>query len=180
MALEEMEPGALAVPVEEMKACLRIGTATDDAMLAGLIRAASGLCEQFLGQWLVIREARETLPPAAEWRMLTARPARAILSVVGLDAAGGEVALPVASHAVDIDASGDGWVRVAGAAGVSRIAVRYLAGIGAAGADLPEAIRQGIIRMAADQYLRRGTEEGSHPPAAVTALWRPWRRMRLS
>lgn len=184
MAVEEQEPGGEAVPLDAVKAYLRIETTGEDVLLTGLVRGAAALCEQFLGQWLIIREARETVAVSGavsgEWRRLEARPVRAILSVVGLDAAGAEVALPVESHAVDIDASGDGWVRVGGVPGVTRVAVRYLAGIGETGEALPEALRQGVIRLAGDQYLRRGNAEGDQPPAAVTALWRPWRRMRLA
>jgi uncharacterized phiE125 gp8 family phage protein len=181
MVVGEQEPGAQAVPLAAVKAYLRIGTCDDDALLDGLIRGAAALCEQFLGQWLIIREARETVASGGEWRRLEARPVRAILSVVGVDAAGAEVALPVESHAVDIDASGDGWVRVSAVpSGVTRVVVRYLAGIGETGADLPEALRQGVIRLAAEQYLRRGDGAVEQPPAVVTALWRPWRRMRLA
>ncbi len=180
MAVEEQEPEGEAVPLDAVKAYLRIETAGDDALLVGLVRGAVALCEQFLGQWLMIREARETVAVSGEWRRLEARPVRAILSVMGIDAAGAEMALPVESHAVDIDASGDGWVRVRGVPGIGRVAVRYLAGIGETGEALPEALRQGVIRLAGDQYLRRGGAEGDQPPAAVTALWRPWRRMRLA
>jgi len=181
MAVEEQEPGGEAVPLDAVKAYLRIETGQDDALLAGLVRGAVALCEQFLGQWLMIREARETVAVSGGWRRLEARPVRAILSVVGIDAAGAEVALPVESHAVDIDASGDGWVRVSGVPGIARVAVRYLAGIGETSEALPEAVRQGVIRLAGDQYLRRGGGgEGDQPPAVVTALWRPWRRMRLA
>jgi uncharacterized phiE125 gp8 family phage protein len=45
---------------------------------------------------------------------------------------------------------------------------------------LPEALRQGVVRLAAHFYTHRTAAEDEGPPAAVTALWRPWRRMRLS
>ena len=44
--------------------------------------------------------------------------------------------------------------------------------------DIPEAIRQGIVRMT--QHLhdaRDGADEA--PPAAIAALWQPWRRLTL-
>jgi hypothetical protein len=38
-----------------------------------------------------------------------------------------------------------------------------------------------VVRLAADAYRRRdGDGAGSQPPTAVAALWRPWRRMRLT
>jgi uncharacterized phiE125 gp8 family phage protein len=44
---------------------------------------------------------------------------------------------------------------------------------------LPEALRHGIVRLAAHLYSHRDEAEQAGPPAAVTALWRPWRRLRL-
>jgi hypothetical protein len=57
--------------------------------------------------------------------------------------------------------------------------VRYRAGLADAVDGLPEPLRQGIVRLAADHFLARGTESAA-PPAVVSALWRPFRRMRLS
>jgi uncharacterized phiE125 gp8 family phage protein len=76
---------------------------------------------------------------------------------------------------VDIDASGDGWVR--SAAGVQRLAVSLSAGLAADWGSLPAAIRQGVTMLAAHLYDHR--DGAGTPPAAVTALWRPYRRMRL-
>lgn len=43
-------------------------------------------------------------------------------------------------------------------------------------ADLPGPVAQGIVLLVAQLVERRG---GDVPPAAVTALWRPYRAMRL-
>lgn len=45
--------------------------------------------------------------------------------------------------------------------------------------DLDDALRHGIIRFAAYQYRERDEGAGEQLPAAITALWRPWRRVRL-
>ena len=48
------------------------------------------------------------------------------------------------------------------------------------GTALPEGLRQGVIRLAAHHYRERDMRRAhAVPPAAVAALWRPWRRMRL-
>ena len=44
--------------------------------------------------------------------------------------------------------------------------------------DLPEPVRHGLMRLAAHMYASRDSAL-SEPPAAVTALWRPYRRVRL-
>lgn len=45
--------------------------------------------------------------------------------------------------------------------------------------DLPQPLRHGIIRHAAHQYRERDAGPAETPPAAVAALWRPYRRIRL-
>jgi uncharacterized phiE125 gp8 family phage protein len=94
-----------------------------------------------------------------------------------VDAAGAETPLPAGAYAVDIDAAGDGWVRVTGPGGAKRVRVAYRAGLAAEENGVPEPLRQGIVRLAAHLYGAR--DQAAAPPAAVTALWRPWRRMRL-
>ena len=45
--------------------------------------------------------------------------------------------------------------------------------------ELDEGLRHGLIRFAAHQYRARDGAEASALPAAVAALWRPWREVRL-
>ncbi|HUD93426.1 head-tail connector protein [Sphingobium sp.] len=175
----EPESGGLAASLAELKAYLRIETGGEDAVLAGLLRSAATLCEQFVGQWLVAREARETVAGTGGWQRLSARPVLAIESVAAVDADGESEALPVDAYAIDIDAAGDGWVRSTRAGDRRVLAVSYRAGMAGELNGLPEALRQGIVRLAADHYLARGAESAA-PPAVVSALWRPFRRMRLT
>ena len=63
-----------------------------------------------------------------------------------------------------------------GAAG--RVRVHYSAGLAAHWDGVPEALRQGIVRLAAFGYSERSAQAAV--PAAVTALWRPWRRMVIA
>jgi uncharacterized phiE125 gp8 family phage protein len=177
--LTDGESGAAAASLAELKAYLRIGGAEEDGVLEGLLRGAGALCERFVGQWLIAREARETVAASASWQRLTARPVLAVTQVAAIDADGVAQPLPVDGYAVDIDAQGDGWVRATRASEARLLSVTYQAGMAQALDGVPEPLRQGIVRLAADHYLARGSESAT-PPAVVSALWRPWRRMRLS
>ena len=106
-------------------------------------------------------------------------PVRAIAGVSALAADGTATALPVGDYALDIDAAGEGWVRLLRTITQKRIRVAYSAGMAADPNGLPEALRHGIVRLAAHFYMNRDAAGEVAPPAAVTALWRPWRRMRL-
>ena len=164
--------------VSEAKAFLRIEHGADDAEIAGLVRSATALCEAFIGQLLIAREVSEVVPRAAGWRRLAGTPVRAILDVGAVLADGSSVALQPGAYAVDIDADGDGWVRAVGLlASGSRLRATYRAGLAEDWNGVPEPLRHGVLRLAG--HLHRHRDDNTGPPAAVTALWRPWRRMRL-
>ena len=173
--------GAASAPlasVAEAKAFLRIEHGAEDAEIAAFVESASALCEAFTGQLLIAREVSEVVPVAPGWRRLAGTPVRAILEVGAVLADGSGIALPAGAYAIDIDGNGDGWVRSVGAlGGGSRLRVRYRAGLAENWDGVPEPLRHGVLRPAAHLHGHRDDEAG--PPAAVTALWRPWRRMRL-
>ncbi|HEY0625472.1 MAG TPA: hypothetical protein VGD10_01940 [Allosphingosinicella sp.] len=166
-----------AVAAEELKAYLRIVGADEDALAARLMRSAAELCERFTGQALVARSFVETVQASSAWTRLAGTPLRAITAVEALGAEA--TVLPSAAYAVDIDANGDGWVRLTAPVDAPRLRVTFEAGMGAEWNALPEPLRQGAVRLAAHFYAERDEAEGAGPPAAVTALWRPYRRMRL-
>ena len=67
-------------------------------------------------------------------------------------------------------------VRLTGAAG-GRMLVAYEAGLAANWEGLPLPLRSGVLRLAA--HLHAGRNGSDPPPAAVSALWRPFRRMAI-
>jgi uncharacterized phiE125 gp8 family phage protein len=164
--------------VAAAKAYLRIDGEAEDAMLATLVSAAIGHGEAFTGQMLIARGVAEMLPASPAWRRLARTPVRAI---TGIEMPEPDAEpLPVDSHAFDIDAGGDGWVRLTAPIAGERAQLRYVAGLAETWETLPEPIRQGVIRLASHLYAHRDAAEEGAPPAAVAALWRPWRRMRLA
>ncbi|MCA1198722.1 hypothetical protein K9B35_12150 [Sphingomonas sp. R647] len=165
-------PEAAPVALAELRAFLRIEGADGDAELAAQLRVATELCEGFIGAPLLERTLRETLVARGEWQALSVSPIRAVTAVHALSGDGSAVALTPEVYGIDIDAAGRGWVRCAA---VGRIAVTYVAGSAADWNAVPEPVRHGILRLAA--HLRMDGD--GVPPAAVTALWRPWRVMRL-
>lgn len=169
----------MVTTLDGAKAYLRIEGTDEDALIGGLIATATSYCEQFTGQVLVARTVTETIAASGMWCRLRATPVRAITAVQGLPLAGMPFALPVDAYAVDIDAAGDGWVRVARSAGASRSIVTLTAGMAADAGTLPEPLGQGILRLVAHLHAHRDARDDEGPPAAVAALWRPWRRMRL-
>lgn len=169
---------ALTVSLAELKADARIATSEEDALLAGLARAAAALCERFTGTLLLERAVSETIPAATAWTRLGAAPVRTIVGVAAVGPHGDDLLLSPDSYAVDIDAAGEGWVRLSAARNERVLRVSYVAGLAGDANGIPEPLRLGIARLALHLHARRDMPPEA-PPAAVTALWRPWRRLRL-
>jgi uncharacterized phiE125 gp8 family phage protein len=170
LTVEQAQP---IVTLAEARAFARIETGEEEALLAGLVRSASSLCEAFLGQVVIEREFTETIGSSAEWKRLNLFPVRSISG-----AATGGQQLPGTAFASDIDANGCGWVRIADPSVGGTSDVSGTAGMALGQNGVHEAIRQGVLRLVAHLFTARDGE-GGEIPAAVTALWRPFRRVRL-
>lgn len=173
------EPVPSLVSLNEAQAFLRLDSGDEEALVAGLIRTASTLCEQFAGQALIERDFREVASATGEWQRLRAFPVRSISSVSALDLGATSVTLAPAEYGVDIDAEGRGWVRCRPAPGRMQAEVRGTAGLAKDANGVPEPLRQGVLRLVAHLFANRDGA-GGEPPAAVTALWRPYRRLSLA
>ena len=172
-----LAPAALS----EVKDWLGIATPGDDAGLTALLRAALETCEGFTGALPLQVPCEELFANVSGWQDLASRPVQAITGVQALVVGGARVDLAPTAYALDLTAEGTGRVRViAPPAGTLRLAVRFTAGLAADWASLPDGLRHGLIRLAAHGYRQRDTPDpGPCPPAAVAALWRPWRGVRL-
>lgn len=175
--------GVLAIPpavtLTEAQAYVRVETGEEEAILSGLIRTATSLCESFVGQALIARSFSEDVPASTCWQRLTAGPVQSILGMQAVGGDGTTTDLASSGYAVDIDAGGTGWVRLLQPSEARRVRVSGSAGLADDPNGVPEPIRQGVLRLVAHLFAARDGD-GGEPPAAVTALWRPYRRMRLS
>ena len=174
-----MELAEPIVSMSEAQAYVRIETGEEEALLAGLIRTASALCEAFLNQAVIARPFSLDLPASGNWERVPVTPVRSLDTVEQLGGDGTATPLPNDAYAIDIDSSGDGWVRVHQPVTTGRVRVTGTAGMANDENGVPEPIRQGVLRLVAHLFSARDGA-GGDPPAAVTALWRPYRRMRMA
>ena len=89
------------------------------------------------------------------------------------------VAMAAVVSGLAVSFSGDGWVRVASSLACRRVRASGTAGMAVGENEVPEPIRQGILRLVAYLFSARDGA-GGEPPAAVSALWRPYRRLRIA
>ncbi len=178
LTIDPIVPAADAV--DALKTYLRIEQDDEDAALAALAASAISHSENYLGQVLIERDVVERLPVSDRWQRLGASPVRTIAGVTGSLETGASFTLASDAFAVDIDSNGDGWVRITTPGAAVRTDVAYRAGLRTVWEDLPEALLLGILRLAGHLHANRDRSDDTGPPAAVAALLRPWRRMRLA
>ncbi|MEM1133897.1 MAG: phage head-tail connector protein [Pseudomonadota bacterium] len=169
-----------AAALDELKALLAIENSEDDALLLSHLRSAHALCEAFTGRALLHSRRRYRLALRTGMQRLPDHPVIAIEEIRAINADGTGMALPITAYQMDIDAEGFGSVALMAPLPAQSVEVRYIAGIAAQWEQLPELLRQGIVRLAAHQHLQGAADSEVMPPIAVAALWRPWRRLRLA
>lgn len=173
-------PDLPAELIAEVRDFVRIDHEADNEAIDAFLRSAASLCEDFTGQMLISRAVTDMLPALLAWQKLKRLPVQSITSVELVAADGIASLMTVEDYAIDIDSDGIGWLRLHGVEGGSRIRVTYACGLVAGWDELPTNLRQGIVRMAGYLYANRDGVDAGGPPSAVTALWRPYRRMRMA
>ena len=162
---------------------LAITTPREDALLLRLLAGAHETCERFTGLMPLSCEVEEMLDPAGGWLALATRPVRAVGTVTWLDREGAATLIEAGQWSRAIAADGSGSIRLDDPPDEGRLRVAFTAGIAESWAAIPPALGEGIVRLAAHGYRGRDAAQGSpgasEPPAAVAALWRAWRRLRL-
>ncbi|MEM6475407.1 MAG: hypothetical protein AAF687_04505 [Pseudomonadota bacterium] len=163
----------------DLKNWLGISRSGEDALLVDLLGASLAMCEAFTNQTPLQQIVEEQVPAIAGRYCLTSRPFRSLIQaeLVGPDAM--RTAINQQSFEAGPDLSGTAQVTIKTDLDGQAVAVQAQVGIATDWAALPKALKQGIIRLAAHYYRDRDTENASQPPASVTALWRPWRTLRL-
>lgn len=161
------------VHLSELQAYVRLETGDEEALAAGLLRTSTELCEEFIGSALLTRSFEEELTAGEEPRRISIAPVRSVSSVRVLGEAD---ALSPGDYAISITRDGRANVRCARAG--ATLVVSGTAGMADDSNDVPEPLRQGIIRLAASLFANRDSSVEGLPPI-VTALWRPYKRLAV-
>lgn len=160
-----------------LKEWLAITTGREDALLLRLLASAHETCERFTGLMPLACTVEEVLGPAG-CLSLSTRPVRAVTGVSWLEPEGEAGTLDPAGWSQTIRADGSASIQLDDPPQAGRLVVSFTAGIAASWAAIPPALGDGILRLAAHGYRSRDGVS-AEPPAAVAALWRAWRRLRL-
>ncbi len=173
-------PPVMEGALDELRQWLAVTRDSENPQLENLLRAALEACEAFTGIVPISVEAEAILPVITDWQGVPTQPVQAVLGIEGIPAEGPRFPLASDAWAVELGADGTACIRVIRPGAAGRVAVRFVAGLSPDWASLPDGLRHGILRLAAHYYRARVDDPRPSPPAAVAALWRPWRIMRLT
>lgn len=171
-------PDLSGTPLAELKQWLGITRDEEDALLLTLLRASLDLCEGFTGLLPLEVQVEERLANETGEQKLISQPVRSLIAVEGLNQAGSGSGLGEDDYTFTIAANGSAVLTLTEDSEAEAVVVRVSAGLAEDWSSLPAPLRQGIIRLAAFYYRDRDRSEPT--PPSVTALWQPWRQMRLT
>lgn len=166
--------------LQELKSWLGISRPGEDHALTDLLRASLAMCEAFIGQVPLEQVIEERLPPSAGRHEIRSRPVREVLGAQTIDEADARADLAEDAFEHSIGPDGAASVRLRRSVDAVAIVARVRVGIAPIWSELPPPLRQGVIRLAAYHYRDRDNAANPAPPASVSALWRPWRRLAVA
>lgn len=163
----------------ELKAHLRIEDEREDAIMAGWLRAATELVEQNVGQLLVERQVVEELTSDPRGGRLSVVPVKRIENVAQMDSEGSWQEIEAGSYGVELLADASARFIVSAGVDSGNIRVRYRAGIAEHPNELPELLRQAVIRIAAHWHAHRDSATVKLLPDSVREMLAAMRMPRF-
>lgn len=167
-------PTTLPVSLQEVKDYLKIDHTEEDALLKGLIEAASGLVEQETGRSLLTRTWQlhslgVDLPDGSLRLSLPFPPLQSVITVRSVDPSAR--VLPKEAYTVE-------WDRPLPSLRLRSLGktfeVVYKAGYGEQETDIPPPLRQAILLLVAEMYEQRTATSTLKEQSLVHVLLRPY------
>lgn len=170
-------PGEAALA--ELKHWLGISRPNEDDTLRQLLGTSLTICEAFTGKAPLRQTVEEIVPLVGGWQELVSRPVQTLAAAALVADSGARTPVAVLTDALEWRIGASACIRLLRPFEGQGLALQLVVGIAADWTALPAPLRHGIIRLAAHHFRDREGKAGTVPPASVTALWRPWREVRL-
>jgi len=168
------EPGAEPVTLAELKQYLRLGHASEDELLSGLIRAAREDLERATGLALIEQDWRLVLDrlPSNGIVLLPRHPVREVTAITYYDADGAPHVVSSGDYQVDTISRPARVVitnRLDGMRTINGLEIDFTCGFGEAGPDVPDILRRAVVQLAAHWYEFRTSYGPSDQPVSYPA-----------
>jgi uncharacterized phiE125 gp8 family phage protein len=167
-----VEPAAEPVTLADVKAQLRVGHDSEDALLSGLIRAARDEVEAQAGVALIDQAWRLAFDRWPHDKLVKLRryPVKEILSVTVYGAEGEAALVNAASYEADLK-SRPARLHFVGPPPpeqrLNGIEIDFVAGFGEAGTDVPDLLKRAILVLVAHWYEFRAVYRAEDQPVSV-------------
>ena len=177
-------PASYPVTLDEAKAQCRVDSADEDALLNGLIAAATDYVENYTGRAIVSQTWELVLDDFSDAMMITKGPVISVTSVKYFDTNEVEQTIAGTNYALDavsnpawlVKASDYTWPDVAD--GVNNVIIRFVAGYAA----VPASIKQAILLLIGQWFDQRADVSDKamiSVPNAFLALCHPYRNQLI-
>jgi len=168
------EPGAEPVTLAELKQYLRLGHASEDELLSGLIRSAREDLERATGLALIEQGWRLVLDrlPRDGIILLPRHPVREVTSVTFYDANGEPTVVSPDAYQSDLLSRPARMFLTQAPVNLramNGVEVDFVCGFGEAGPDVPDLLRRAIMLLAAHWYEFRTSYGPSDQPVSYPA-----------
>lgn len=173
-------PVAGAPALAELKHWLGINRDNEDEALMSMLDTSLTICEAFTGKAPLRQTVEEIIPLSCSWRELASRPVIDIAGASQIAVDGTRQAITPLAEVIEWRIAGSACVRLRQPLEGRGLALQLVVGIAGEWDSVPPPLRHGIIRLAAHHFRDREGKSAAVPPASVTALWRPWREVRLA
>lgn len=169
-----VDPLVEPVTLAEAKAHLRVGHASEDALIEGLIRAARAEVEKATGEALIDQSWRLTLDnwPQGAIVFLNRTPVRQVFSVTVFDGDGAASVVDPAGYQLDAHAQPARLAfrdRPIPGRRLNGIEIDFRAGYGEAGTDVPDLLRRAILLLVAHWFEFRASFGAEDQPVSLPA-----------
>lgn len=154
-------PGAEPILLADGKAHLRVTSSAEDTLITAQLLAARVFAEDYTGLAFITRTYDWTQEAFSDVLYIPRAPLISVTSVKYNDTAGAQQTLSGSDYTTDVvsrpgrivPAYGKAWPVTQGH--VNDVVVRYVAGFGTAGSDVPAPLKAAMLLILGDLYERR-------------------------
>lgn len=175
-------PAVEPITLEEAKLHLKVDSADDNTLITALITTARQLAELETKRAFITQTWEMYLDSAPAEIGIPKPPLQSVESIKVLDQDGNETTVDSSYYDVDKAENSPGRVNLKSGCcwpthrGFASFIVEFKAGYGDAAADVPEALKQGILQLIGHLYDNRDSQE---IPKGIKALFWPFKILRI-
>ena len=170
-------------PLSSLKTWLGITRDGEDELLQSLLLTSLEMCEAYTDHVPLSQLVEERMPAGCMRYDLASRPVVSLESVE-VEIGGTRSSVSETDFEFQIMADQRAYLEISSQAEGETVIISVRTGLGQDWSEVPNAMAQGIIRLAAHYYRARDVAGAPTkdvlPPHDVKELWRPWRRIKFA